>query len=104
MGGHQEESLLCNGSHSNFGKDPPTANSIREYYEMLVYMHCIRKRKTCRPASRGAETIHRVLLVALRNPRKPICRPSRDLNVPQTSAWKIVRKHLALWPYLPKIL
>jgi hypothetical protein len=50
------------------------------------------------------ETIDHVWQGYQRSPRKSTCQASRELNVPQPTVWKILRKCLALWPYRLQML
>jgi hypothetical protein len=87
-----------------FKKDPPTANSIRKWYQKSVDTGCICKGKTSGRPSTSGETVDRVRHARQRSPRKSTSRASRELNVPQPTVWKILRKILALRPCRLKML
>jgi hypothetical protein len=79
-----------------FEKDPPAANSIRRWYKKFVGTGCICKGKSSGRPSTSAETIDRVRQAYQRSPKKSTRLASRELNLPQPSVWKIIRKRLAL--------
>lgn len=103
---HSHQSVITVQRHfrTKFNKDPPTANSIRRWYAQFKASGCLCKGKsTGRPAV-SEETVERVRASFTRSPRKSTNEASRELNVPQPTVWKILRKRLKQKPYRLQLL
>jgi transposase-like protein len=84
-----------------FGRRGPPASSIRRWYEQFRDRGCIchqGKGRAARP-SVTKETVDRVRESFVLSPRKSVSRASRELQVPESTVRKILRKRLQLHPY-----
>ena len=89
---------------TKFHKEPPSANTIRRWYQQFLTTGCLCKGKsTGRPAV-SEETVERVRMSFTRSPQKSTSRASRELNIPQQTVWKILRKRLKMKPYRLQLL
>jgi hypothetical protein len=81
-----------------FGRHGPPVSSIRRWYEQFHNRGCIchqGKGRAGRP-SVTEETVERVHESFVRSPRKSVSRASRELQVPDSTVRKILRKRLQL--------
>jgi predicted transcriptional regulator with HTH domain len=84
-----------------FGRRGPSETSIRRWYGQFRYRGCIcHQGKGCagRPTV-TEETVDRGRETFFRSPRKSVRRAIRELKIPETTARKILRKLLQLYPY-----
>lgn len=89
---------------TKFNKDPPTAKSIRRWYAQFTASGCLCKGKSTGRPKVCEETVERVRESFARSPQKSTNRASRELNIPQPTVWKILRKRLKLKPYRLQLL
>ena len=77
-----------------YDTEPPTDKTIREWYMKFQQSGCLcAAKRTCCPDP-SAETVERVLVAFVRSPQKSITRASRELQMFQSSVWRILRKRL----------
>ena len=77
-----------------FGEDAPSGPSIRKWYSDFKARGCICKRKSTGRPPVSAATVERVRESFVRSPQKSTTTASRELNIPQPTVWRILRKRL----------
>jgi transposase len=82
-----------------FGKDPPTRKSIYDWHRKFEATGCLCKGKSPGRPRVSEENVQRIRQAFLRSPKKSIPKASRELQIPQTTVWKVLRKHLRLKQY-----
>lgn len=89
---------------TKFGFDPPSDNNIRRWYHQFEDTGCLCKGKSTGRPRVGEETVERVRETFTRSPKKSVRKASRELQVPVSTVWKVVRKRLKLRPYRLQLL
>jgi len=84
---------------TEFGKQPPSDNSIRRWYAQFQETGCACKRKSTGRPSVTEEQVEQVRQAFIRSPRKSTVRGSTELGIPQPGVWCILRNRLKLKPY-----
>jgi len=84
---------------TKFGKQPPSDNSIRNWYAQFQETRFVCKRKSTGRPSVTEQQVEQVRQAFVRSPRKSNVRGSRELGIPQPTVWRILRKRLKLKPY-----
>ena len=74
--------------------EPPTDKTIREWYRKFQQSGCLCPAKRTGRPELSKETVERVRETFLRSPQKSTHRASRELQMPQSSVWRILRKRL----------
>lgn len=87
-----------------FRCDPPSDNNIRRWYHQFETTGCLCKGKSTGRPRVSEESVERVRESFTRSPRKSVRKASRELTMPVTTVWKVVRKRLQLRPYRFKLL
>jgi len=82
-----------------FHTEPPTEKTIREFYMIFQQSGCLCAAKLTGRPWRSAETVERVRERFVRSPQKSKHRRSRELQVSQSSVWRILRKRLRVIGY-----
>jgi hypothetical protein len=77
-----------------FGKDPPIRNSIYDWHHKFETTECLCKGKSPGRPRVSEENVQRIRQALLRSPNNSIPEASRELQFPQTTVWKVLRKHL----------
>jgi transposase len=89
---------------TRFGRRPPTRQSIYDWCNKFETTGCLCKGKSSGRPRVAEETVERVRAVYQRSPKKSTTRASLELQVPQQTVWKILRKRLKMTPYKLQIL
>ena len=84
--------------------EPPTDKTIRESYMKFQQSCCLRAAKRTGRPGPSAETLERVRETFVRSPQKSIHRASRELQIPQSSVWPILRRGLHVKGYRMQLL
>jgi hypothetical protein len=84
---------------SQFHTEPPSRVSIYAWYKKFEHKGCICKDKSPGRPSVSDEAVDRVRACFQRSPQKSTRRASRELQLPQTTISKILRKPLLMKPY-----
>lgn len=84
---------------TKYGKPPPTRQSIYDWYERFESSGCVCKKKSTGRPSVTEEKIDSVRDVFVRSPGKSTRSASLELQIPQPTVWKILRKRLKMTPY-----
>lgn len=87
-----------------FGCAPPSDNNIRRWYHQFEDTGCLCKGKSTGRPKVSEETVERVRESFTRSPKKSVRKASRELVIPPSTVWKIVRKRLHLHPYRLQLL
>jgi len=81
-----------------------TYKTIREWYMKFQQSGCLcAEKRTGRPGP-SAETVERVRETFVRNTQKSKTRASRELQMSQSSVWRILRKRLRVKGYRVQLL
>lgn len=84
---------------TKYGKSSPTRQSIYDWYKQFENTGCVCKRKSTGRPPVSEEQIDRVRDVYVRSPGKSTRSASLELQIPQPTVWKILRKRLKMTPY-----
>jgi len=84
---------------TRFTKEPPAKNSTRSWYEKFHRTGCLCKGKLPGRPSTSEATLERIREPFQRSPQKSTARASRELGIPQTTVWRVLRKRLQMYPY-----
>ena len=74
--------------------EPPTDKTIREWYMKFQQSGCLCAAKRTGHPGPSAETVECVREAFVRSPQKSTTRASRELQMSQSSVWRILRKRL----------
>lgn len=98
---HVNNSVISVQRHfrTRYHRDPPDGRSIRKWYTQFRDSGCICKRKSTGRPSTGEETVERVRTCFVRSPQKSTYRGATELQLPQKTVWRILRKRLQMKPY-----
>ena len=77
-----------------FGVSPPDRKDILRWYRQFVETGCLYKGKSPGRPRVMEESVERIRSAFLRSPRKSTRRTSRELQMPQSTVWKVLRKGL----------
>ena len=84
---------------TKFTKQPPDRRSILNWHAKFKEEGCLCPAKeTGRPSTSDA-TVEQVRNAFQRSPQKSVKRASRELQLPSTTVWRIVRRRLHMTPY-----
>jgi len=81
---------------TQFRKQPLSDNSIWRWYAQFPETGCVCKRRSTGRPSVTEEQVEQVRQAFIRSTRKPIARGNRELDIPQPTVWRILRKRLKL--------
>jgi hypothetical protein len=85
-------------------EEPSSQPSIHAWYKPFFTDGCVCKGKsTVRPFT-SAELIETIRQSFVRSPHKSVRRAGKELKVPKTTVWQVLRNHLHLRPYRLQIL
>ena len=84
--------------------EPPTDRTIREWYMKFQQNGCLCAAKRRGRPGPSAETVVRVRETFVRSPQKSTTRASRELQMSQSSVWRILRKRLRVKGYRLQLL
>jgi hypothetical protein len=85
-------------------KVPPTSKSIYTWRKQFEETGCFCKEKSPGTPRVAGNTIEAVRRSHMQSPSKSTSRASRELDIPQPTAWKILRKRLEMRPYKIQLL
>ncbi|PNF19921.1 hypothetical protein B7P43_G11719 [Cryptotermes secundus] len=87
-----------------FQKEVTHENNIRRWYRQFVVSGCLCKGKSSgRPRVPRAD-VERVRETYQRSPKKSLRRESRELQMPTTTLWSVLRKRILMKPYKLQLL
>ena len=87
-----------------YGKPPPTMQPIYDWSKKSQETDCLCKGKSCGRPPVSEETVQRVRETFTCSLRKSTTRASLELQLPQQTVWKILRKRLRIIPYRLQLL
>ena len=86
------------------GKPPPTKQSVYDWSKKFQEIGCLCKDKSSGRPPVSEEMVERVCETFTRSPRKSTTRASLELQMPQQTVWKILRKRVRMIPYKLQLL
>ena len=89
---------------SKFHCNPPSDNNIRRWYHQFEDTGCLCKGKSTGRPRVTEERVERVRESFMRSPKKSVRKASRELAIPVTSVWRVLRRRLQLRPYRLQLL
>lgn len=89
---------------TTYGVDAPTAQSIRRWHEQFRETGCLCKGKSPGRPRVGDADVERIRHCFTRSPQKSVRRAARQLNMPSTSVWRVLRRRLHMKPYKIQLL
>nr|XP_053652252.1 cilia- and flagella-associated protein 251-like isoform X1 [Cherax quadricarinatus] len=75
-----------------FGIDPPMPKSIRRWYRQFEETGCLCKGKSTGRPRTSEENVRRIQESFLRNPNKSTRHASRELAIPHTTVWRLLKR------------
>ena len=81
-----------------YGNPPPTRQSIYDWSNKFQENGCLCKGKSSGRPTVSEETVERVRETFTRSPRKSTTRANLELQTPQQTVWKSLRKRLRMIP------
>ncbi|GBM58917.1 hypothetical protein AVEN_80717-1 [Araneus ventricosus] len=87
-----------------YNQEPPNANNIRRWHRMFEETGCLCKGKTSGRPRVSAENVERFRRTYERSPRKSTYEGSRELQMPQKTVWRVLRKRLKMKPYVIQLV
>jgi len=87
-----------------YGIDAPTTQSIRQWYKQFEETGCLCKGKSTGWPRVSDDNVERIRESFVGSPRKSTNRASRELQIPQTTVWLVLRRHLTMKPYKLQLL
>lgn len=87
-----------------YNQEPPNANNIRRWHRMFEETGCLCKGKTSGRPRVSAENVERIRRTYERSPRKSTYEGSRELQMPQKTVWRVLRKRLKMKPYVIQLV
>jgi len=89
---------------ARFSKNAPHRNNITRWYRQFVETGCLCKDKSPGRPRVSGDNIERVCETFQRSPRRSAARAIRELDVPQITMWKVLRKRLCFKPYKTRLM
>lgn len=87
-----------------FGCDPPGDNNIRRWYHQFQDTGCLCKGKSTGRPRTSEESVEQVRNSFTRSPKQSVRKASRELAIPVTTVWRVLRRRLQLRPYRLQLL
>ncbi|GBM57625.1 hypothetical protein AVEN_225008-1 [Araneus ventricosus] len=87
-----------------YNQEPPNANNIRRWHRMFEETGCLCNGKTSGRPRVSEENVERIRRTYERSPRKSIYEGSRELQMPQKTVWRVLRKRLKMKPYVIQLV
>ncbi|KAL4131917.1 hypothetical protein QTP88_009149 [Uroleucon formosanum] len=88
----------------SFNIEPPTAQSIRRWHKTLQETGCLCKGKSSGRPRTSDENVEQIRQSFVRCPQKSVRQSSRELAIPPTTVWRVLRRRLRLKPYRIQLL
>lgn len=88
-----------------YKKNPPGRKTIYDWHKKFIATGCLcAKERSGRPSVvNNEDVVERVRKTFTKSPNKSIRRAARELEIPRTTLWRIVRKNLSIEPVVPKL-
>ena len=87
-----------------YDTEPPTDKATREWYTKFQQSVCLCAAKRTSRLGPSAETVERVRGTLVRSPKKSTHRANRELQMTQSSVWRILRERLRVKGYRLQLL
>ena len=88
--------LVQRAFRTKFQKEAPERKSILRWHGKLMKDRCLCPAKRTGPPSTSDDTIERVRTAFWRSPRKSIRRVGRELQLPTTTVWRVLKDNCPL--------
>jgi hypothetical protein len=89
---------------TRFGIDPPARKTIYSWCRQFEDTDCICKGKSTGRPRVSEENVGRIRETFQRSPRKSTYRGSRELQLPQTTVWRVLRNRSSMTCYKLQLL
>ena len=100
----QSATVVQRHFRTRYNKTPPTRQSIYDWYRIFETTGCLCKGKSSGRPRVSEENVERVRAAYIRSPQKSTSRASMELEIPQQTVCKILRKRLHMMPYRLQML
>lgn len=100
----QSVTIVQRRFRQHFQKDPPGRKSIYDWHKKFKNTGSVCKSKTSGRPSLVEDRVEQIRASILRSPKKSTPRISVELQIPQSSVWRILRKRLKMKPYRLQML
>ena len=87
-----------------FNIEPPTAQSIRRWHKTFQETGCLCKGKSSGRPRTSDENVEQIRESFVKSPQKSVRQASRELAIPPTTVWRVLRRRLRLKPYRIQLL
>ncbi|GBL83059.1 hypothetical protein AVEN_165291-1 [Araneus ventricosus] len=87
-----------------YNQEPPNANNIRRWHRMFEETGCLCKGKTIGRPRVSAENVERIRRTYERSLQKSTYESSRELQMPQKTVWRVLRKRLKMKLYVIQLV
>jgi transposase len=84
---------------TKFAKEAPHCHNIKRWVKQFEKTGCLCKGKSTGQPSVNNEVVENIRATYVQSPRKSTYHASRELNVPQATVWRVLRKRLQFKPY-----
>jgi transposase len=84
---------------TKFAKEAPHRHNIKRWVKQFEETGCLCRGKSTGRPSVNNEVVENIRATYIRSLRKSMYRASRELNVPQATVWRVLRKCLQFKPY-----
>lgn len=97
----KSESLIVvqRAFRTKFGIEPPTRKGIRRWFKQFQQTESLLKGKSAGRPRVSDDDVGRIEESFVCSPGKSTNRASRELGIPQTTVWKVLRRRLLYKPY-----
>ena len=82
-----------------FGIDLPLPQNIRRWYHQFEETGCLCKGKSSGRPRSSNENVERIQQAFEESPGKSTRHARRELTIPHTTVWRVLRQHLVYKPY-----
>lgn len=89
---------------TRFQKAPPGKKSVYDWHKKFKNTGSLFKSKSSGRPSLVEQRVHRIQAAIQRSPKKSTSRLGVELQIPQSSVWRILRKRLRMKPYRLQLL
>lgn len=84
---------------TKYNIDPPDPKSIRRWFKKFQETGSVKKGKTSGRPKTSEEQVERIRVAFTEDSRKSTRRASRELAIPHTTVWRMLRRRLHMKPY-----
>lgn len=103
-GRSESTTVVQRAFRTKYGVKPPDRWCIKRWYKQFTENGCLCKGKSSGRPRTSDENVARIQQAFVRSPGKSTRRASRELEIPQSTVWRVLRKRLAMKPYRLKLV